>query len=181
MIAEGMIHLCIYAISQITKDTEVTIGFDYEFNSWSVLLLTIQYTSLTLAELVPILFFDISKLNQHISWLDTCSLVIYCLLLARSPVNTSLLFSYQPISNYKVDCACHKGNQNCPVQKHNMSPTESLPSTPAGPPASPLIGAETRQRKARRRELEVCPNSNQAIQHQEAKELQGSSDAEVCG
>lgn len=54
MIAEGMIHLCIYAISQITKDTEVTIGFDYEFNSWSVLLLTIQYTSLTLAELVPI-------------------------------------------------------------------------------------------------------------------------------
>lgn len=72
MIAEGMIHLCIYAISQITKDTEVTIGFDYEFNSWSVLLLTIQYTSLTLAELVPILFFDISKLNQHISWLDTC-------------------------------------------------------------------------------------------------------------
>lgn len=57
MIAEGMIHLCIYAISQITKDTEVTIGFDYEFNSWSVLLLTIQYTSLTLAELVTILFF----------------------------------------------------------------------------------------------------------------------------
>lgn len=39
MIADGMIHLCIYAISQITKDSEVTIGFDYEFNSWSVLLL----------------------------------------------------------------------------------------------------------------------------------------------
>lgn len=37
MIAEGMIHLCIYAISQITKDAEVTIGFDYEFNSWSVM------------------------------------------------------------------------------------------------------------------------------------------------
>lgn len=37
MIAEGMIHLCIYAVSQITKDAEVTIGFDYEFNSWSVL------------------------------------------------------------------------------------------------------------------------------------------------
>lgn len=34
-----MIHLCIYAISQIAKDAEVTIGFDYEFNSWSVLLL----------------------------------------------------------------------------------------------------------------------------------------------
>lgn len=38
MIADGMIHLCIYAVSEITKDTEVTIGFDYEFNSWSVLL-----------------------------------------------------------------------------------------------------------------------------------------------
>lgn len=37
MIADGMIHLCIYAVSHITKDTEVTIGFDYEFNSWSVL------------------------------------------------------------------------------------------------------------------------------------------------
>lgn len=36
MIADGMIHLCIYAVSQITKDAEVTIGFDYEFNSWSV-------------------------------------------------------------------------------------------------------------------------------------------------
>lgn len=36
MIAEGMIHLCIYAVSQISKDTEVTIGFDYEFSSWSV-------------------------------------------------------------------------------------------------------------------------------------------------
>ncbi len=39
MIAEGMIHLCIYANSQIAKDAEVTIGFDYEFNSWLVLLL----------------------------------------------------------------------------------------------------------------------------------------------
>lgn len=36
MIAEGMIHLCIYAVSQISKDAEVTIGFDYEFNSWFV-------------------------------------------------------------------------------------------------------------------------------------------------
>lgn len=36
MIADGMIHLCIYAVTQISKDTEVTIGFDYEFNSWSV-------------------------------------------------------------------------------------------------------------------------------------------------
>lgn len=40
MIAEGMIHLCIYAASPITKDAEVTIGFDYEFNSWLVWLLS---------------------------------------------------------------------------------------------------------------------------------------------
>ncbi|XP_044031147.1 histone-lysine N-methyltransferase SETD5 isoform X2 [Siniperca chuatsi] len=117
MIAEGMIHLCIYAISQITKDAEVTIGFDYEFNS----------------------------------------------------------------CNYKVDCACHKGNQNCPVQKHNLRPRESLLSPPSLPPPSPLVGAETRRRKARRRELEGClaSDSNQTLdQHQEAKELQGTSDAE---
>nr|XP_046237983.1 histone-lysine N-methyltransferase SETD5 isoform X4 [Scatophagus argus] len=117
MIAEGMIHLCIYAISQITKDAEVTIGFDYEFNS----------------------------------------------------------------CNYKVDCACHKGNQNCPVQKHNLSPRESLLSPPSQPPPTPLVGAETRRRKARRRELEGClaGDSNQTLdQHQEAKELQGTSDTE---
>ncbi|XP_070814564.1 histone-lysine N-methyltransferase SETD5 isoform X5 [Chaetodon trifascialis] len=117
MIAEGMIHLCIYAIGQITKDAEVTIGFDYEFNS----------------------------------------------------------------CNYKVDCACHKGNQNCPVQKHNLSPRESLLSPPSLPPPSPPVGAETRRRKARRRELEGClaGDSNQTLdQHQEAKELQGTSDTE---
>uniref|UniRef100_A0A8C2WJV2 SET domain containing 5 n=1 Tax=Cyclopterus lumpus TaxID=8103 RepID=A0A8C2WJV2_CYCLU len=117
MIAEGMIHLCIYAIGQITKDAEVTIGFDYEFNS----------------------------------------------------------------CNYKVDCACHKGNQNCPVQKHNLSPRESLLSAPSLLPPSALAGAETRRRKARRRELESClaSDGNQTLnQHQEAKELQGTSDAE---
>ncbi|XP_030276309.1 histone-lysine N-methyltransferase SETD5 isoform X2 [Sparus aurata] len=117
MIADGMIHLCIYAVSQIAKDAEVTIGFDYEFNS----------------------------------------------------------------CNYKVDCACHKGNQNCPVQKHNLSPRESLLSAPSLPPPSPLVGAETRRRKARRRELEGCVvgEGNQTLdQHQEAKELQGNSDTE---
>ncbi|XP_076012562.1 histone-lysine N-methyltransferase SETD5 isoform X2 [Genypterus blacodes] len=117
MIAEGMIHLCIYAVSQVTKDAEVTIGFDYEFNS----------------------------------------------------------------CNYKVDCACHKGNQNCPVQKHNLSPRESLVSPPLLPPPSPLLGAETRRRKARRRQLEgsVADETNQNLaQHPEAKELQGTSDAE---
>ncbi|XP_018523033.1 histone-lysine N-methyltransferase SETD5 isoform X3 [Lates calcarifer] len=117
MIAEGMIHLCIYAVSQITKDAEVTIGFDYEFNS----------------------------------------------------------------CNYKVDCACHKGNQNCPVQRHNLSPRESFLSPPCLLPPSPLVGAETRRRKARRREIEGClasDNSQSLDEHQEAKELQGTSDAE---
>ncbi|KAK5871899.1 hypothetical protein PBY51_012639 [Eleginops maclovinus] len=117
MIADGMIHLCIYAVSHITKDAEVTIEFDYDFNS----------------------------------------------------------------CNYKVDCACHKGNQNCPVQKHNMSPRESLLSSPSLPPPSPLVGAETRRRKARRRATESCVSgdSNQNLdQPQEAKDLQVTSDTE---
>ncbi|ELW63504.1 SET domain-containing protein 5 [Tupaia chinensis] len=33
MIADGMIHLCIYAVSAITKDAEVTIAFDYEYSN----------------------------------------------------------------------------------------------------------------------------------------------------
>lgn len=31
-------------------------------------------------------------------------------------------------SKYKVDCACVKGNQECPVLKHNLEPTENLGS-----------------------------------------------------
>ncbi|XP_074169140.1 histone-lysine N-methyltransferase SETD5 isoform X7 [Rhinolophus sinicus] len=88
MIADGMIHLCIYAVSAITKDAEVTIAFDYEYSN----------------------------------------------------------------CNYKVDCACHKGNRNCPIQKRNPSAVE-LPLPP--PPSLPIIGAETRRRKARRKELEM--------------------------
>ncbi|XP_057561282.1 histone-lysine N-methyltransferase SETD5 isoform X2 [Hippopotamus amphibius kiboko] len=88
MIADGMIHLCIYAVSAITKDAEVTIAFDYEYSN----------------------------------------------------------------CNYKVDCACHKGNRNCPIQKRNPSATE--PPLPP-PPSLPTIGAETRRRKARRKELEM--------------------------
>lgn len=79
-------------------------------------------------------------------------------------------------SNYKVDCACHKGNQNCPVQKHNMSPRENLLTTPSLPPPTPLPGAETRRRKARRRALEGGLATEAT---QEVKELQGSSDTEV--
>uniref|UniRef100_A0A669P1F6 SET domain containing 5 n=1 Tax=Phasianus colchicus TaxID=9054 RepID=A0A669P1F6_PHACC len=84
VIADGMIHLCIYAVATIAKDTEVTIAFDYD-------------------------------------------------------------------SNYKVDCACHKGNRNCPVQKRSPNAAEHLPP----PVLGTLIGAETRRRKARRKELEM--------------------------
>uniref|UniRef100_A0A8C6YXC5 SET domain containing 5 n=1 Tax=Nothoprocta perdicaria TaxID=30464 RepID=A0A8C6YXC5_NOTPE len=84
VIADGMIHLCIYAVATIAKDTEVTIAFDYD-------------------------------------------------------------------SNYKVDCACHKGNRNCPVQKRSPNAAEHLPP----PVLGTLLGAETRRRKARRKELEM--------------------------
>ncbi|XP_062312223.1 histone-lysine N-methyltransferase SETD5 isoform X3 [Osmerus eperlanus] len=122
MIAEGMIHLCIYAVTQITKDAEVTIGFDYEFNS----------------------------------------------------------------CNYKVDCACQKGNQNCPVQKHNLSPRENLLFPPALPPPSSLAGAETRRRKARRKEMEggvgpgaTSDDSNLPPEETgEAQDVRGGSDPE---
>uniref|UniRef100_A0A5F8GB31 SET domain containing 5 n=1 Tax=Monodelphis domestica TaxID=13616 RepID=A0A5F8GB31_MONDO len=89
MIADGMIHLCIYAASAITKDAEVTIAFDYEYSN----------------------------------------------------------------CNYKVDCACHKGNRNCPIQRRNPN---AAADPPPPPPLSLLsIGAETRRRKARRKELEM--------------------------
>ncbi|MGH0175277.1 UNVERIFIED_CONTAM: hypothetical protein FKN15_070311 [Acipenser sinensis] len=93
------------------------------------------------------------------------------------------------ILNYKVDCACHKGNQNCPVQKHNLSPMEPLPPPPP-PPTPPQVGAMTRRSKARRKELEVGnqdngsdENSNQQSEDlNDSKEFQGlgavGSDAE---
>ncbi|XP_008571759.1 PREDICTED: SET domain-containing protein 5 isoform X10 [Galeopterus variegatus] len=117
MIADGMIHLCIYAVSAITKDAEVTIAFDYEYNN----------------------------------------------------------------CNYKVDCACHKGNRNCPIQKRN--PNAAEPPLPP-PPSLPTIGAETRRRKARRKELEMeqqneAPEGNNDQQPQEISEkLTVSSDHE---
>ncbi|XP_048062890.1 histone-lysine N-methyltransferase SETD5 isoform X3 [Megalobrama amblycephala] len=116
MIAEGMIHLCIYAVAQISKDSEVTIGFDYEFSC----------------------------------------------------------------CNYKVDCACHKGNQDCPVQRHNLRPLQ-LPSPQSSHFALP--GAETRRRRARRREMEgdrvvtgVSDESNHLLE--DSNETQGVSDTE---
>uniref|UniRef100_A0A8U7MBB0 SET domain containing 5 n=1 Tax=Corvus moneduloides TaxID=1196302 RepID=A0A8U7MBB0_CORMO len=104
VIADGMIHLCIYAVATIAKDTEVTIAFDYD-------------------------------------------------------------------SNYKVDCACHKGNRNCPVQKRSPNAAEHLPP----PVLGTLIGAETRRRKARRKELEmeqqsIASDENSSQQTEEVPE-----------
>jgi len=48
MIAEGMIHLCIYAVAHISKDSEVTIGFDYEFSCWLVTLIRFLRSSMSL-------------------------------------------------------------------------------------------------------------------------------------
>ncbi|XP_061474895.1 histone-lysine N-methyltransferase SETD5 isoform X3 [Rhineura floridana] len=116
MIADGMIHLCIYAVTSIAKDAEVTIAFDYEYN----------------------------------------------------------------ICNYKVDCACHKGNRNCPVQKRSPNTVEQLPP----PILDTLIGAETRRRKARRKELEqrgAASDENSNPQAEEVPEgLAAASDNEAA-
>nr|XP_056718117.1 histone-lysine N-methyltransferase SETD5 [Euleptes europaea] len=116
VIADGMIHLCIYAVTSIAKDAEVTIAFDYEYN----------------------------------------------------------------ICNYKVDCACHKGNRNCPVQKRSPNAIDQLPP----PILDTLIGAETRRRKARRKELEqrgAASDENSNPQAEEVPEgLTAASDNEVA-
>ncbi|XP_043933967.1 histone-lysine N-methyltransferase SETD5 isoform X2 [Protopterus annectens] len=109
MIADRMIHLCIYAIADICKDAEITIAFDYEYSN----------------------------------------------------------------CNYKVDCACHKGNQNCPIQNQKESPSETVSA-----PSLMLLqqGTETRRRKARRKELEqenqssVFENSSQHNRQEEDDE-----------
>ncbi|XP_029968876.1 inactive histone-lysine N-methyltransferase 2E isoform X3 [Salarias fasciatus] len=64
VIEDGMLHLYIYSLRPITKGTEITIGFDFDYGS----------------------------------------------------------------CKYKVDCACVRGNQECPVLKHNLEPTENLSS-----------------------------------------------------
>lgn len=65
VIEEGMLHLYIYSLRSISKGSEITIGFDYDYGS----------------------------------------------------------------CKYKVDCACVKGNPECPVLKHNLEPTENLGSS----------------------------------------------------
>lgn len=81
-----------------------------------------------------------------------------------------------------MDCACHKGNRNCPIQKRNPNAAElQLPP----PPSFPIIGAETRRRKARRKELEMeqqneTPEENHNPQPQEVSEkVTVSSEHEV--
>ncbi|XP_029016498.1 inactive histone-lysine N-methyltransferase 2E isoform X2 [Betta splendens] len=64
VIEDGMLHLYIYSLRPISKGTEITIGFDFDYGS----------------------------------------------------------------CKYKVDCACVKGNQECPVLKHNQEPTENQSS-----------------------------------------------------
>lgn len=44
-----------------------------------------------------------------------------------------------PYSKYKVDCACLKGNPDCPVLKQNLEPTENI-----------SIGYETRRKKGKK-------------------------------
>lgn len=65
VVEEGMLHLYIYSLRSISKGSEITIGFDYDYGS----------------------------------------------------------------CKYKVDCACVKGNPECPVLKHNLEPTENLGSS----------------------------------------------------
>lgn len=81
-----------------------------------------------------------------------------------------------------MDCACHKGNRNCPIQKRN--PNAAEPPLPP-PPSLPTIGAETRRRKARRKELEMeqqneAPEEDNSQQPEQAPEkVTVSSDHEV--
>ncbi|KAI7791814.1 inactive histone-lysine N-methyltransferase 2E isoform X2 [Triplophysa rosa] len=65
VIEDGMLHLYIYSLRSISKGSEITIGFDYDYGS----------------------------------------------------------------CKYKVDCACMKGNLECPVLKQNLEPTENLGSS----------------------------------------------------
>ncbi|XP_069499336.1 histone-lysine N-methyltransferase SETD5 isoform X2 [Ambystoma mexicanum] len=122
LIADGMVHLCIYALASIAKDSEVTIAFDFDYSN----------------------------------------------------------------CNYKIDCACHKGNRNCPVQKR--APNSVNAQLPP-PPVILSIGAETRRRKARRRELELQgivldENSNQQPEEppvQPSPQSAGNGIKESCG
>uniref|UniRef100_A0A8C3B1U3 Lysine (K)-specific methyltransferase 2E n=1 Tax=Cyclopterus lumpus TaxID=8103 RepID=A0A8C3B1U3_CYCLU len=56
-------------------------------------------------------------------------LYIYSLRPIAKGTEITIGFDYDYGScKYKVDCACVKGNQECPVLKHNLEPTENLGS-----------------------------------------------------
>ncbi|XP_018114642.1 histone-lysine N-methyltransferase SETD5 isoform X7 [Xenopus laevis] len=110
-------------------------------------------------------------------------LCIYTVAAIAKDAEVTIAFDYDYSNcNYKVDCACHKGNRNCPVQKRNPTHVD-LP--PPGPPPAVSIGAETRRRKARRKELELQGNVEDRVSHltgEPAKTLVGvlpASDQEV--
>ncbi|XP_063147449.1 histone-lysine N-methyltransferase SETD5 isoform X2 [Candoia aspera] len=108
-------------------------------------------------------------------------LCIYAVASIAKDAEVTIAFDYEyNICNYKVDCACHKGNRNCPVQKRSLNPVEQLPP----PVLDTLIGAETRRRKARRKELEqqgVASDENSNPQTEEVSEgLAAVSDNEAA-
>ncbi|XP_048875562.1 LOW QUALITY PROTEIN: inactive histone-lysine N-methyltransferase 2E [Brienomyrus brachyistius] len=97
----GTLHLFIYSVKPITKGSEITIDFDYDYGS----------------------------------------------------------------CKYKVDCACLRGNPECPVLRHNTEPTENLGS-----------GLESRRRRGRRdkeapreQESETAQNQNVSLDYEGAK------------
>ncbi|KAJ3602762.1 hypothetical protein NHX12_030510 [Muraenolepis orangiensis] len=119
---------------------------------------------------------------EHVMAEGTFHLCIFALGQIAKDAEVTIAFDYEfNICSYKVDCACPKGNQNCPVQKHNRSPRESL----SGPPFTPcsLTGAETRHRRARKKEQGdgQAPEdgaSDDSSQQLEPRELHAASDAE---
>lgn len=171
-----MIHLCIYAVTSIAKDAEVTIAFDYEYNIWWVLFALLarwkhflplpfafpSWTAFPVASCIAI-----SQKNPFVP----------CLFLAQASIHVvswDIRKWYQCVlcllwrgSNYKVDCACHKGNRNCPVQKRSPNSVEQLPP----PILDTLIGAETRRRKARRKELEQRGAASDENSNPQAEEV----------
>ncbi|OCT83428.1 histone-lysine N-methyltransferase SETD5 isoform X3 [Xenopus laevis] len=91
-------------------------------------------------------------------------LCIYTVAAIAKDAEVTIAFDYDYSNcNYKVDCACHKGNRSCPILKRNPIPLDLPP--PATPPVL-SIGAETRRRKAQRKELELQGCTEDRANHQ---------------
>uniref|UniRef100_W5NEJ9 Lysine methyltransferase 2E (inactive) n=1 Tax=Lepisosteus oculatus TaxID=7918 RepID=W5NEJ9_LEPOC len=77
---------------------------------------------------------------RHVIEDGTLHLYIYSVRAIPKGSEITIGFDYDYGScKYKVDCACVKGNADCPVQKHNAEPTENLGA-----------GYETRRRRGRK-------------------------------